>query len=394
MIEYNSNGIVTQNLNEILEERENSLKGVLGESFVIDKDTPIGNMELADANSELAIQELIAYLIPNMLDAEHAEGIFLDWICEKNRIYRRQPQYTTFKATILGTKDTEFFVGDIIIQDKESLIYYDLNEDCVIGEDGTVVAEFICENFGDYSPASDAKFTILTPISGLNNINFDYEKSGLLIGRFTETDEELRIRRRNSVGQTSTSTLESIKANISSLDGVLHTTYFENDTETTDSNGLPMKSFEMVVDGGNEDEITNVIFINKAVGTRAYGTTTITKTDSEGNVYSIGYTKTKNINIGIDIKVSTNVAQADSWKEAIYTDIKDKFDEIQGIGVNVKAYNYYTVLTKYSDITDIEYIKFYNVDDSPEDKKEQYEIGKKEIAKLDKSNIVITTGHE
>ena len=88
MIQYDSEGIITQTLTEILDEREDSLKEVMGDDFVIDKTSPIGNMELADANNELAIQELIAWLIPNMIDANTATGYFLDCICEKNRIYR------------------------------------------------------------------------------------------------------------------------------------------------------------------------------------------------------------------------------------------------------------------------------------------------------------------
>ena len=85
-IQYDSKGIITQNLIEIIEERENNLKPILGLDFKIDKTTPIGNMELADANNELAIQELIAWLFPAQMDATTAEGIFLDAICEKNRI--------------------------------------------------------------------------------------------------------------------------------------------------------------------------------------------------------------------------------------------------------------------------------------------------------------------
>ena len=61
-IQYDANGIITQNLTEILDERANNLKSIMAEDFVIDKTTPIGNMELADANSELTIQELIAWL--------------------------------------------------------------------------------------------------------------------------------------------------------------------------------------------------------------------------------------------------------------------------------------------------------------------------------------------
>ena len=386
MIQYDANGIITQNITEILDERENALKSVLGEDFTIDSKSPIGNMELADANNELTIQELIAWLIPNQIDANTATGIFLDAICEKNRIYRKQPQFTTLNLIIKGVKDTSFLTGDITVSDSVSGLYYNLNEDCVISENGEVIAQFICQDYGEFYPISASKFEILTPINGLDSVVADFDNLNLVIGRLTETDEELRRRRMFSVQQTSTTTLASIKSVIYSLDGVKHVTYFENDTESVNDDGLPMKSFEFIVDGGDEVEITDAIFTNKTVGTRAYGTTIITKYDSENNNYQIGYTKAKDINIVMDIHITTDYIQSNTWKQKVLQALKDKFDEIQNIGSIVKDYNYYVVLTGFSEITDINSIEFYSKDNELQ-KYQQYPIDKKEIAKLDISNI-------
>ena len=390
-IQYDSNGIITQTLSEILDERENNLKPIMGEDFVIDKTSPIGNMELADANNELTIQELIAWLIPNMIDANTATGYFLDCICEKNRIYRKQPQYTTLNLILNGTPKTNILKQDLTVSDTINDIYYNLDEDCIIGENGTVIAKFKCQNYGEYYPTSNSQFNILTPINGLNSVTIDYPNSNLVIGRLTETDEELRRRREYSVGQTATTTLSSMKSGIYSLDGVKHVTYFENDTEFEDANGLPMKSFEFIVDGGDEKEITDIIFYNKTVGSRAFGTTEVDKYDSEGNVYAICYTKATEINIGIDIEVKVDSLQSVAWQNQIKQSLKTKFDNIQDIGTIVKDYNYYVVLTQYPEITDIVSINFYDVEDPEKTLYTQYIIDKKEIGKLNVDNISITT---
>lgn len=391
-IQYDSNGIITQNLGEILDERESALKLVMGEDFVIDKTTPIGNMELADANSELTIQELIAWLIPNMLNAQTATGYFLDCICEKNRIYRKQPEYTKLRLIIHGEPKTEFLSEDIVVSDNISGIYYNLNEDVVVGEDGTVIANFICNDYGEFYPNSTSKFVIQTPMNGLKEVTIDYENANIVIGRLAETDEELRRRREYSIQQNSASTMASIKSNLFSLDGVLHVTYFENDTEKTNDLGIPMKSFEFVVNGGDEEEITDMIFRSKPVGTRAYGETIINKTDSEGGTYQIGFTKAKPVNIGIDIRVETNQPQSNAWKQNVAKAIKEKFDEVQEIGGMVKNYNYYTVLTSFVDITNINSLQFYNIDLEYPEYYDQYIIDKKEIAKLDVQNVHIVIG--
>lgn len=385
-IKYDSNGIITQNLTEIINERETNLQPVMGEDFAVDKTTPIGNMELADSNNELTIQELIAWLFPNQMDANTAEGIFLDAICEKNRIYRYQPAYTTLNLIITGTPKTQFYSGDITVSDKVNGYYYDLNEDVTIGEDGKVSAQFKCEYFGENYIQSNSAIEIETPVVGLDSITLDETNPNIVLGRLTETDEELRRRRMYSVQQTATTTLGSISANLYSTAGVQHVTYFENDTEETDSNGLPMKSFEFVVDGGDEDEITDKIFLNKPVGTRAYGTTLKTKYDSEGNVYQVGYTKVKEINVGIEITLTVSSSQSKVWQDKVKQALKDRFDDIQDIGINVKGYNYLSVLTQYTDISDITSVQFFKVD-TPNTKLDTITIGKKEIAKLDISNI-------
>ena len=392
-IQYDSNGIITQNLTEILDERENSLKPIIGEDFVIDKTTPIGNMELADANSELTIQELIAWLIPNMLDANTATGYFLDCICEKNRIYRKQPEYTTFSLVLNGTPNSFFKKEDVTISDKNTGIYYNLDTDVTIGINGTGIGKFKCQYYGEYSPNVDTTFEILTPVIGLDSVVLDEGVLNLVIGRQVETDEELRRRRMFSIQQTSTTTLASIKANLYSLDGVLHVTYLENDTEFEDSNGLPMKSFEYIVDGGDSGEITQTIFNNKPAGTRAFGDKEELIKDSESLVHSVSYTPAKHINIGINIKIDTYTSQSQTWKNEIAKSLKEKFDDIQSIGTPVKDYNYYTVLTKYSEISDIFEIQFYNIEETTDTKYyTTYNIGIREIAKLDTNNINITIG--
>ena len=392
-IQYDANGIITQNLTEILDERENNLKSIMGEDFVIDKTTPIGNMELADANSELTIQELIAWLIPNMLDANTAQGYFLDCICEKNRIYRKQPEYTTFSLVLNGTPNTEFKKEDITISDKNSGIYYNLNTDVTIGANGTGIGQFICQYYGEYYPNTNTTFNILTPVAGLDSVTLDEGILNLVVGRQVETDEELRRRRMFSVQQTSTTTLASIKANLYSLDGVLHVTYLENETESEDINGLPMKSFEYIIDGGDYGEIAQTIFNNKPAGTRAFGSKEELIKDSEGVVHSVCFTPAKHINIGINIIIEASTSQSKAWKNEIAKSIKEKFDEIQSIGTSVKDYNYYTVLTKYSEITDIYSIQFYNIDQTGSIKYyTTYDINTKEIAKLDINNINITIG--
>lgn len=391
-IQYDSNGIIVQNITEILDEREEALKLAMGEDFVIDKTTPIGNMELADANNELTIQELIGWLLPNQIDANTATGIFLDAICEKNRIYRKQPEYTKLIFKIIGTPNTQFNVGDITVSDSITDVYYNLDETCVIGEDGYTYAKFICDEYGENSPNTNSTLNILTPILGLDDVVIDFENIDITIGKSTETDEELRVRREYSVEQTSMNTSGSINANLYSLDGVKHVRYFENDTETTDENGLPMKSFEFVVDGGSENEIADIIYYNKPIGTRSYGETNVIKRDEYDNTYNISFTKVKEVNIGMNIILNTKGPQSQNWKNEVAQSIKDTFDKVQDIGTDVKAYNYYVAITKFNEVADIPKLMFINLDTEEKSEVSIIDIGNKYIARLKLDDIHISLG--
>lgn len=391
MIQYDSNGIKTQNFIEIINEYEEALKSTFGESFKVDKGSPIGSLILACSTNEVAIHELIAWFTNNQMNVETAEGIFLDYICAKNRIFRKLPQKTTVDLIIRGTKNTPFNKNDITVIDKQENVIYNLKDDCVLNDAGYTIATFECEYFGDYNIYNDTVFEIQTPIVGLNTIELDYQNCNLTIGRYAETDNELRERHKDTVGQCGRFTMEATKANIANLDGINSVKYFENDTESTDTNGLPMKSYEYVVDGGDENAITDIIFFNKVLGVRAYGTTVIPKYDSEGNIYNIGYTKAEQINIGLNIDIEINHSQSEAWFNTVKQNIVNQFNSIQKIGVNVKDYNYITVLTKFPEITNINSVQIYNLK-SPSNKQTQLTIGNKQIAKLSINDIQITMG--
>jgi hypothetical protein len=51
---------------------------------------------------------------------------------------------------------------------------------------------------------------------------------------------------------------------------------YENDTDETDSNGIPSHSISLVVEGGDATAIANAIAAKKTPGGGTYGTTTVT----------------------------------------------------------------------------------------------------------------------
>ena len=385
-LKIDSNGVQIQTLQEILDERQSNLLSVMGEDFRIDRTSPIGNMELADANSEQLIHEVVAYLA-SQLNSETAEGYFLDCICEYNNIYRFPSARSLCNFKITGTANISIQKEDLRILDKSTGSYWTLNETITIGDTGSIDAQFQCIEYGPIGNNSTNIITIMTPISGITKVE-SIENNNLIVGRYAETDKELRQRRREAIQNSGAYNLDTIRSSIFTLDGIIDCKYIEN-YEEVEVNGIPAKSFEIIVDGGDEEDIVDVIFSKKTLGVRPFGTSTYTREDSQGNVYKIGYTKAQHVNTKLTISITTAGSQTDAWVNTLKDNIIETFEETQKIGVAVKNYTYYKVLADIGSIDDIQSVKIEDLADISHAKVDSLPINMRQIAKLSKDNIDI-----
>ena len=121
-------------------------------------------------------------------------------------------------------------------------------------------------------------------------------------GLDTETDDEFRDRYKKSYSKAGGSTVPALTSALLDIDGVVDAEVVENVTmETVD--GIPPKSFECFVYGGDEGKIIDAIYRNKSAGIQAFGEIKKEVTDEKGRTHTIGYTKAKTTDIWVKIKV-------------------------------------------------------------------------------------------
>lgn len=89
-------------------------------------------------------------------------------------------------------------------------------------------------------------------------------------GRDLETDAELRLRREELLRASGAGTLEAIRSTVRNVDGVTQAFVFENDSNVTDGDGRPPKSFEVVAAGGLDQDVGQAIFDTKPIGIETY----------------------------------------------------------------------------------------------------------------------------
>lgn len=131
------------------------------------------------------------------------------------------------------------------------------------------ISDVVAEETGAIQTLAGTLIEIETTVDGLDGV---FNRYDLVTGRNEETDTELRQRYLESLAVTGVGTLDAIVAAVKRVQGVSDASGVENDTETTDSDGLPPKSFKIVVVGGQNDNIAQAIWDTKPAGIRAFGT--------------------------------------------------------------------------------------------------------------------------
>lgn len=151
---------------------------------------------------------------------------------------------------------------------------------------------------------------IENPVPGLDRI-LNLQKE--VIGRFIETDGELRLRRVASLQRAGSSTVAAIRARLLEVQEVSEVIIFENVTDEIDGDGLDPHSFNTFVQGGDEQEIANALWLNKPAGIKTIGEIVKTVIDSQGVNQTIRFSRPVEVEIFINIEVTRDSSPTSLW---------------------------------------------------------------------------------
>ncbi len=168
---------------------------------------------------------------------------------------------------------------------------------------------------------------IATPTRGWQSVR---NPLAAVPGARVETDPELRARQRRSTSLPALTALEALVAAVSDLPGVTSVSAQENDTGTTDANGLPPHSFGLVVRGGDAEQIATTIANKKGPGPTTAGTARRDVVDAFGLTKTIRFYRPFETSIAVDItiqpKAGYNTAIGEEIKQALADHINALLD--------------------------------------------------------------------
>lgn len=290
----NAEGISAPDYQTVLDTITGYFQQIYGSDAYLDPDSKDGQLVALVA---LAIHDAnnTAISVYRSFSPATALGDALTSNVKINGITRRAATNSTVDLLLTGTVGTTITNGSV--RDTNSVVW-NLPATVVIGSDGTVVATATCANSGAVAAVAGSVNGINTPTRGWASVT---NPLAATVGVAAETDAELRVRQSQSVALASLTPFDAVDGAIANVEGVTRHKLFENDTETTDANGLPPHSISAIVEGGDATEIANTIRSVKGQGVSTYGTTAVIVTDKYGNPYTIRFSRPVDVPIYVSI---------------------------------------------------------------------------------------------
>lgn len=283
---FDANGLQTLTQNEIVEDLTQDFQDVYGEDINVESNSPDGQIINIFAQMLEDQYELLSQVNASF-DPDQAVGTVLDQRCAINGIQRKAGTYTyvtidveTDRSVTLQGLNQYSEEQAYTVSDGEGNKFV-LSATSAIGA-GTSQLVFRALNVGNVEVLPNTITTPVTIVLGVKSIN----NPGVAITQGTneETDAELRERRKRSVAISNQGYVDGLAAALENLSDVTKVNVYQNRSNTTDADGIPGHSIWVVIQGGTDAEIGQVMDNKVAGGVGMKGSQSVNVEQADGQV--------------------------------------------------------------------------------------------------------------
>lgn len=379
------NGFTPKTTDDILASLNTQLKATFGEAFASELAESVAGQIVGVFAGELADLWNLALAVWRSRFPSLATGLSLDAVAEETGAIRLQSAPSTVDLTWSGTNGTMVPVGSIARVASTDARFITTVAGTVSGGTVTVAATSI--EFGPILGPAGSISDIVTPISGITGVTNTLDAE---LGRDLETDAEFRARRALLLRQAGEATVGAIRSDLLALSGVDEVRIFNNPSGVTDADGLPAHSFEVVIRGGDDQEIVDEIFNSEPAGIQSVGTNSGTATDIEGATHTVQFSRPIDKNMYAEVVVTVNnnyPLDGDARIKQAIVDYWLSFSE--RIGKEVLTNAFYGPIYAVPGVESIDSLK---IDDTtPAAVVAVTTVGAREIAVFDTSRVTVTS---
>ena len=160
---------------------------------------------------------------------------------------------------------------------------------------------FECEKLGAIDSPVGTITQVIDTINGFERAINDVPVS---VGNNADTDETLRQRWSASLYSRGSANIQAVRARVLDCIGVNKAVVIENVGDVTDDDGLLPHSIEVIVSGGNNEDIANAIYLTKSGGIQTNGSQVVEIRDSlTSKTYPIMFNRPTNKPIFVKVDV-------------------------------------------------------------------------------------------
>lgn len=344
---FSNNGIEQPSASSIREELEQMFISIWGNQINLDASSKQGQLItslttiILEKNASIA--KAVQSFNPKTAENDSESGMY--WQDAIGNIYgmeRIGATYTTVLCNVSGR------VGTVIPETAQAIStngdIFKITQSVTIPSSGQISVYFTAVESGAIPADAGSVDTIYTPVVGWDTVN---NTSSGIIGSGIETREDFENRRVALLGKYSTNQVESIKAELLSVSGVVRCIVKENDTDnavTLQNISLPAHSVYCVVEGGSLNDIGSAIRLRKSGGCSTSGSQSYS--DSYGTIYyEIPSYTPVSVVINATETDTTPADIVDTIKSLLVSDMSNDSTNLIGIGETLYAGRFYKVLS-------------------------------------------------
>ena len=281
--ELTAAGLLTKDNNTLVSDLTTSFQDIYsvnGETLNFDSNTPDGQFIQIVSELGTVLRELITDVY-NSCDPDKCVGAVQDNRYQINYLTRNAGAFTLQNIAITANKtvtlqglDASYNDEDVsayAVSDDSGNIWYLVDTTTIYS--GTTTLEFRAQNKGVIIPTIGTITNQVTVVEGITNVINSVGATS--IGYEQESDSDFRIRRARSTAIRGQNTEDTMLSQILDLNGVVAADIHVNRTNTTDSTSTPAHSIWVIVEGGANSDIAEVIYSNLG-GTGTKGSVSVT----------------------------------------------------------------------------------------------------------------------
>lgn len=403
-------GFSAPDLIDIVEDIEEAQRADISPGLNQSATSVLGQLNGINGTKLLEAWEVLA-AVYRAQDPDSATGEALDNICARTGVTRLAATKSTATITATGTPTTVLPAGRVVSVDGNSAARFTSLADAtiaavtawvnttayVIGDRRTNASKvYVCITSGT-SAGTGGPTTTASDITdgtvhwayvgsgtGAVDVDMEAEETGPTVavagtlteietavtgwdgavnlldadeGRNIESDAALRLRRTELLETAGAGTTAAIRAAVRRVDDVSECFVFANNTDAVDGDGVSAHGVEVVVSGGDDDEIAQAIFDNVAAGTAINGSASGNAEDENGDTVAVAFSRPTEIDIyhGVEIRINAALfpADGDAQVKAAVVALGDAL----GIGDDVVSSAHYAAIFGISGVTDVVAVK-------------------------------------